>query len=326
MPNNKFFYIKSNKINDMKTLKFSNGDIIPQFGLGTWLSKPNEVYDAVIEAIKVGYRHIDCAYIYRNEKEIGEAFKFAFETGLVKREELFVTSKLWNSYHQPEVVEDAMRKSLEDLQLDYLDLYLMHWPLAFKSEQAQSAADLYSLEDMPLEKTFAAMVELKKKGLVRHVGVSNFSVHKLKKLIASGEKPEMNQIEIHPYFQQDELIQFCKVNEILVTAYSPLGSRHLMTNEESIAKNSVIVDIAKKHSCSPAQVILAWGMQRDVIVIPKSVNSERIKENFGAVSVNLDSEDMDKITSLNRNLRNAKGLYAVLPGGPYTYENIWDEE
>ena len=309
----------------MKTLAFSNGDAVPQFGLGTWLSKPNEVYDAVIEAVKAGYRHIDCAYIYKNEKEIGSALKFAFETGLVKREELFITSKLWNSFHQPGAVEEAMKKSLEDLQLEYLDLYLMHWPLAFKKEQAQSAEDLYSLDEVPLVKTFNAMVELKEKGLVKHVGVSNFSIKKLKMLMEAGLRPEMNQIEIHPYFKQDELIQFCRDNDILVTAYSPLGSRHLMTNEESIAKNPVILEIAQKQNCTPAQAVLAWGMNRGVCVIPKSVNADRIKENFGANGVQLDEEDMNKIAALNRNLRNAKGLYAVLPGGPYTYENLWDE-
>ncbi len=309
----------------MKTLTFSNLDKIPVFGLGTWLSRPNEVYDAVIAAIDVGYRHLDCAYIYKNEKEIGEALQYVFKEGWVTREDLFITSKLWNSFHHPDEVEKAVRKSLDDLQLDYLDLYLMHWPLAFKKEQPESTADLYSLDEIPLEKTWEAMVELKKKGFVKHVGVSNFSIPKLARLISTGETPEMNQIEIHPYFQQDELIEFCKDNGILVTAYSPLGSRHLMKNEESITKNPVVLEIAEKHNSTPAQVILAWGMQRGTIVIPKSVNNERIKENFGANSVQLDEEDMRKIAALNKNLRNAKGLYAVLPGGPYTYENLWDE-
>ena len=144
-------------------------------------------------------------------------------------------------------------------------------------------------------------------------------------LMEAGLRPEMNQIEIHPYFKQDELIQFCRDNDILVTAYSPLGSRHLMTNEESIAKNPVILEIAQKQNCTPAQAVLAWGINRGVCVIPKSVNADRIKENFGANGVQLDEEDMNKIAALNRNLRNAKGLYAVLPGGPYTYENLWDE-
>ena len=309
----------------MKTLTFSNLDKIPVFGLGTWLSKPNEVYDAVIAAIDAGYRHLDCAYIYKNEKEVGEALKYVFDGGWAAREELFITSKLWNSFHQPEQVEKAVMKSLDDLQLDYLDLYLMHWPLAFRKEQAASADDLISLDEIPLEETWKAMVELKKKGLVKHVGVSNFSIPKLAKLMANGEKPEMNQIEIHPYFQQDELIQFCKYNGILVTAYSPLGSRHLMKKEESITKNSVVLEIAQKHNSTPAQVVLAWGIERGTIVIPKSVNAERIKENFGANNVQLDEEDMRKMALLNKNQRNATALYAVFPDGPYTYENIWDK-
>lgn len=309
----------------MRTLAFSNSDRIPVFGLGTWLSKPTEIYDAVTVAIKSGYRQIDCAYIYKNEKEVGEALKNAMTSGFVKREELFITSKLWNSFHQPEKVESAVRQSLADLQLDYLDLYLMHWPLAFKKEQAENAGDLFSLEEIPLEKTWEAMVELKRKGLVKHIGVSNFSIPKLKKLMTAQEKPEMNQVEIHPYFQQDELIQFCKDNNVLVTAYSPLGSRHLMKNEDSIVTNPIVQEIAQKHNSTPAQVILAWGMQRETIVIPKSVNAKRINENFGANSVALDDDDMKKMKGLNRNLRNAKAFYAVFPGGPYTYENIWDE-
>ena len=139
----------------MQTAKFDNLDEIPILGLGTWLSKGNEVYVAVLEAIRIGYRHFDCAYIYRNEKEIGRALKDAMTAGLVKREELFITSKLWNSDHAPDRVEVAVRKSLHDLQLDYLDLYLMHWPVAFKTkhEMANDASDLVSLDQMPLHVT-----------------------------------------------------------------------------------------------------------------------------------------------------------------------------
>ncbi len=311
----------------MNVLKFSNGDIFPLLGLGTWLSKPNEVYNAVIEAIQCGYRHIDCAYIYGNEKEIGEALSFAFTNGMVKRDEMFITSKLWNSDHAPESIEIAIRKSLKDLQLEYLDLYLMHWPIAFKPgrEQARNANDLASLIEIPLEVTWKTMEEMKKIGMTKHIGVSNFNIPKLNKLIKGSEiKPEVNQVELHPYFQQNELVEYCQQNEILVTAYSPLGSRHLIKTDEGIQLENSIRDIAAKHKCIETQVLLAWGMQRKTSVIPKSVNAQRIIENFKATKVELDTEDMHLIANLERNQRMAKGLFAVFPGGSYTYDNIWE--
>lgn len=311
----------------MKQLLFQNGDIFPSLGLGTWLSGKNDVYDAVLEAVRLGYRHIDCAYIYQNEAEIGKALKFCMATGMVTREELFITSKLWNSDHAPERVEMAIRKSLASLQLDYLDLYLIHWPVAFKPgrEQARDAADLASLDEIPLESTWQAMENVQALGLTRHIGVSNFNTPKLKKLMASAKvKPEVNQIELHPYFQQNDLVQFCQHNNILVTAFSPLGSRRLINDEDSIARNPTILRIAEKHSCLPTEVILAWGMMRGTAVIPKSVNPTRIRDNYESVYVNLDDQDMVDISKIDRNYRVAKGLYCVMPNGYYTYENLWE--
>ena len=312
----------------MNNLLFRNGDEFPAIGLGTWLSKKNEVYDAVLEAIRIGYRHIDCAYIYQNEAEIGQALHYALSTGMVKREDLFITSKLWNSDHTPERVEVAIRKSLADLQLDYLDLYLIHWPVAFKPhhEQAKDASDLLSLQEVPLNSTWEAMEKVQKSGLTKHIGVSNFNIPKLNLLLKNGKvAPEVLQVELHPYFQQIELLDFCHTNHILVTAYSPLGSRHLVKSEAGLAQEPIIIKAAKKHACTPAQILLAWGMQRGTAVIPKSVNALRIQENFDSQNIELDAVDFIEIATLERNLRVAKGLFCVFPDGYYSYQNIWEE-
>lgn len=312
----------------MKTLSFSNSDKIPVMGLGTWLSKKNEVYNAVLDAINTGYRHIDCAYIYGNEAEVGEALKEAFSSRLVRREDMFITSKLWNSDHASKDVEPAIKTTLKNLQLEYLDLYLMHWPIANRPgrETASSTADLVSLNEIPLSETWEAMQALKTKSLTRHIGVSNFSIVKIKELIEkTGINPEMNQVELHPYFQQNELVDYCKQNNILVTAYSPLGSSRTVGTEKGLDKENIILDIAKKHNCSPAQILLAWGIERGTIVIPKSVHAQRIKDNFESLNVQLDKDDMSVIAALDKNSRLSKGTFAVFPDGPYTLKNIWDE-
>lgn len=313
----------------MANLQFSNGDIFPALGLGTWLSKPGEVGEAVLHALKTGYRHIDCAYIYGNEKEIGQALNFAFANGIVNRNELFITSKLWNSFHDPESVEPAIMKTISDLQIDYIDLYLIHWPLAFRKEkeQARTAADLLSTDQVRLTDTWKAMEQLKNKGLAKHIGVSNFSTKKIDDLLKHSEtKPEVNQIEIHPFFTQEKLVNYCQSKDIIVTAYSPLGSRHLIKTQDSITYEQAITQLAEKHNCTGAQIMLAWGMARGYSVIPKSVSPDRIKENYDAQNIKLTETDTQLISSLNRNQRIAKGLYAVLEGGCYTYANIWDEE
>ncbi|MDX1629253.1 MAG: aldo/keto reductase [Fulvivirga sp.] len=317
----------------MKTLKFSNKDEMPAFGLGTWKSAPGEVKSAVITAIKTGYRHIDCAPIYGNEKEVGEGIKACIDEGIIKREELWITSKLWNDSHKREDIAPAIRATLADLQLDYLDLYLIHWPVAFRKGVGfpENGDEFLSLEEAPLLETWKGMEEINNAGLCRHIGVSNFSRQKLDYLISHGEtKPEMNQVELHPYLQQQALVDFCHENDVHVTAYSPLGSldrpeRLKNEGERLPIDNRLIHDLAEKYNRTSAQILIAWALHRKTAVIPKSTNDHRIKENFEAQEIELSSDDMENISKLERKERLIDGSLFVTSDNSYTIENIWDE-
>lgn len=317
----------------MKTVQFANGDQMPIFGLGTWKSAPGEVYSAVKEAVNQGYRHIDCAPIYGNEAEVGKAIKEVLDEGKISRKDLWVTSKLWNNSHSPEDVQPALEKTLADLQLDYLDLYLIHWPVIIRKglEFHQSGNDLISLEEIPLSVTWEAMEQCRTKGLCNHLGVSNFSVKKLKELsVSSKQPPEMNQIELHPYLQQPAMLKFCKENNIHLTAYSPLGSadrpaRLKEEDEPILLEDSAINEVAKRHGATAAQVCISWAIHRNTVVIPKSIKPSRIRENFEAVKLELSGDDMAQIEKINRDRRYVAGSFWTMEGSPYTLANLWDE-
>jgi len=316
----------------MKTHEFRNGDTVEAIGLGTWKSDPGEVGQAVEAALEAGYRHIDCAAIYGNEAEVGDALQRVFARGEVKREDVHITSKLWNNAHRKDDVIPALKNTLADLKLDYLDLYLIHWPVAFKSGLEgfpQSESDFMTPEQAPIDETWAAMLAARDQGLIRHAGVSNFSILKLDTLAASGsEAPEVNQVEMHPYLQQDKLLAYCHHNGILVTAYSPLGSSDrpdTMKNkdEPSLLENEVIGEIAEKHDATPAQILIAWAVKRNTLVIPKSTNPDRIRQNLESAKIELEPGDMDRIKSLDLHYRYIGGDVFRTPSG--LYGNIFDD-
>jgi alcohol dehydrogenase (NADP+) len=314
-------------------LAFANGDIMPQIGLGTWKSKPGEVYDAVREAIRIGYRHIDCAAIYMNEAEIGQAISDAIAAREVKRKHLWITSKLWNNAHAEDSVLPALRKTLADLQLDYLDMYLVHWPIAFRADVMgpKGAEDMLPLSELPIIGTWRGMEAAHAAGLTRHIGVSNFSVKKLKELLAEAKvRPENNQVELHPLLAQTELLEFCTAEGIHLTAYSPLGSFDRSaalkgTDEPNLFDHPILKQVAAKREVSVAEVLIQWAVKRGTAVIPKSVNPDRLRQNLRSRYLTLSDLDMEIISHVDRHYRFIDGSFWEFPGSSYTVANLWDE-
>ncbi len=316
----------------MNKLTFKNNSEMPILGLGTWKSTPGEVYEAVKEAVKIGYRHIDCAAIYGNEKEIGQALSELIDEGVVKREELWITSKLWNDSHGKDNVIPAIKRTLADLQLEYLDLYLIHWPVAQVKgvPHATKAEDFISLDKQPISNTWKGMEQAVKDGLARNIGVCNFSVKKLKDLMEVAEiKPELNQVELHPYYQQNELVEYCQSKSIHVMAFSPLGSSDrpvaLIKEDDPVLLEDIqIKALADAKSVSVAQMILAYAIQRGISPIPKSVNPQRLKQNLDAAQIELSSEEMQSMVAINKDRRYFDADFFEVPDGPYTVSSLWD--
>jgi glycerol 2-dehydrogenase (NADP+) len=288
-----------------KRFKLNNGAEIPALGLGTWQSSPEETQKAVYHAIEVGYRHIDTALAYQNEEDVGKGIKAAIDAGLVKREDLFVTTKLWNIYANR--VEEGLDTSLKSLGLDYVDLYLVHWPVRMNDKGNHPLFPKFPDGTRDMIKshnhvdTWKAMEKLPATGKVKAIGVSNYSVPYLTKLLSEATiVPAVNQIENHPQLPQQEIVDFCQSKGILITAYSPLGSTGspLLTAEP-------IVAISKKRNVTPAAVLLSWHFARGSAVLAKSINPDRITANRNNL-VELDAEDVALIKSFSDDLK-AKG-------------------
>ena len=316
----------------MKTFDFPQGSM-PAIGLGTWKMEDGAATAAVKSAIESGYRHLDCAAIYMNQKDVGVGLDESFSGGAVDRADVWVTSKLWCNRHRPDLVESALRETLADLRLDYLDLYMIHWPVAFREDvhRPESGADFISLDEMPLVDTWKALEACVDAGLCKNIGVCNFSIKKLQTILDDCRiKPTANQVESHPYLPQNDLFEFCRANSIQPVGYSPLGSgdrpeRLVVENDPNLFDETIFKDIASEHQLTPAQVILSWAVNRSVAVIPKSANPGRQAENLVAASVELTAEEMSAIDSIATKHRYFHGRFWAIEGSPYTVESLWDE-
>jgi len=306
---------------------------IPMIGLGTFGSdsvSAEEVADAVEGAISVGYRHIDCASVYGNEKEIGQKLNEVLQSGLIKREQLWITSKVWNDMHDK--VIESCKQSLANLQMEYLDLYLVHWPFPNyhppKCDITSRSPDAKPYIHEDYMKTWRQMEQLVEMGMVRNIGTSNMTIPKLELLLRDAKiKPACNEMELHPHFQQPELFQFCLANDIQPIGYCPIGSpgrpeRDRTADDTVDLEDAVIVRISQKNSLQPAAVCIKWAIQRGQIPIPFSVN-HYLDNLKAAVGEPLTEEEMADIAKIDKNCRLIKGQVFLWKDNQ-DWQDLWD--
>jgi diketogulonate reductase-like aldo/keto reductase len=319
-----------------KTLR--NGHKIPVLGMGTFGSDTvsgDQVAAAVIEAARLGYRHFDCAAVYGNENLIGDSLKQVIASG-VKREDLFITSKLWNNKHVEADVVPAFKKTLDDLGLQYLDLYLIHWPFPNHHapgvdvhSRAHDAKPYIHSDYMKIWHKLETLVDL---GLVRSIGTSNMTIPKLELVLRDARiQPAVNEMELHPHFQQEKLFQYVVSQDMVPIGFSPIGSpgrpQRDRTAEDTVdTEDPVILEIARKRGVSPATICLQWGLQRGHVVIPFSVNPKNLQTNLEAtVAKPLSNQEMAALSRIDRNCRLVKGQVFLWKEGQ-TWEDLWDPE
>jgi D-xylose reductase len=304
-----------------QTLETNLPDTLPPIGFGFWKVARGDAADVAYQAIGAGYRHLDCAADYGNEVEVGEGIARAIADGLVTRGELWITSKLWNTFHAPEHVEEGARKSISDLGLDFLDLYLIHFPIALEYVpiatryppewvyEPDAPEPRMQRAKVPLHATWSAMEALVESGLTKRIGVCNYNSGLLHDLMSYAKvQPHSLQIEAHPYLTQERLIRLAKDYGMEVTAFSPLGALSYVELDmagqgESVLTEPAVIAAAEAHGKSPAQVVLRWGVQRGTAIIPKTSKPARMRENLDIVGFELSTDEMTAISALNQNRR-----------------------
>ncbi|XP_041986130.1 aldo-keto reductase AKR2E4-like isoform X2 [Aricia agestis] len=297
-------------------IKLNDGNEMPALALGTFLgmengvivSKENELVNVIVEAIDIGYRHIDTAFIYNTEAEVSKALSTAFDKGATKREDVFVTTKLWNTHHQCDEVEEALRSQLNTLGLTYVDLYLMHWPMGFHSNNTYS--------DVDYMETWKGLENAKMLGLTKSIGVSNFNKEQLARLLAEGYvKPAALQIEIHLLNVESELVSFAQSHGITVMAYSPFGSlvkRFGQMFPGPKCDDPALLPIANKYDKTVPQIALRWLVQRNIVPVFKTLNHSRLKSNMDIFDFNLTDEEMKILGSFDSDTK-------------YTLPSFWQD-
>ncbi|XP_028625658.1 aldo-keto reductase family 1 member C1-like isoform X1 [Grammomys surdaster] len=294
----------------------NDGHLMPLLGYGTSQNREvsaSKIFESTKIAIDTGFRHIDSAYVYKNEKETGQAIRSKIADGVVKREDIFLTTKLWCTFHRPELVQVGLERSLKNFQLEFVDLYLIHFPISIKPSEEQFTKDENGkvlFETVDLCAIWEAMEKCKDAGLAKSIGVSNFNRRQLEMILNKPGlkyKPVCNQVECHPYLNQSKLLDFCKSRDIILVAYAALGSQRPITwvdqNAPFLLNDPVLCSIAKKHNRSPAQIALRYQVQRGVVALAHSYEQNEMKENIQVFEFQLPLEDMEVLDGLNRNFR-----------------------